>query len=248
MKHTLISVIIPAFNEAKTITKNIIEINKILNEIGMPHEILVVDDGSLNGTLPLLEENFFGDSVVRILFNEHNVGKGWCILHGLFNVVRESSMVVWIDGDLDISPDYIRRFFNIFTNLDVDGIIGSKMHHLSNIDYPPLRKFLSFGYYMFIKILFGLPYKDTQTGIKMFTKQCLDVIKEKLLVKKFAFDLEVLVALRRNGYRIMEMPVEVSNKRNRVRFNTVWRMFIDTLAIWYRDRIRNHYDINNNGL
>ena len=97
---------------------------------------------------------------------------------------------------------------------------------------------------MLVRALFGLPVRDTQTGIKLFKRAVLERVLPRILVKRFAFDLELLANAHHFGYRIVEAPVTLNFRRvcSRLRISAVWNVFLDTLAIFYRMRILHYYD------
>ena len=114
----------------------------------------------------------------------------------------------------------------------------------SKIIYPWHRKIVSRVYFFLIKILFGLPIHDTQTGLKLFKAEVLEKVLPKILVKEFAYDLEVLVNARHLGYRIVEAPVVVHSQKRygRIGIRSIYKTWIDTLAIFYRLNILKYYD------
>jgi hypothetical protein len=94
-------------------------------------------------------------------------------------------------------------------------------------------------------MLFGLPLRDTQTGLKAFRSTVLARVFPRVLAKRFAFDVEVLVNAHHLGYRIVDVPVSLRFKRGtfgRVGTADVWDVFVDTLAIFYRMQITRYYD------
>ena len=125
-----------------------------------------------------------------------------------------------------------------------DIVIGSKFHPNSIVNYPSLRRVISIGYYLIIRILFNLPCHDTQTGLKWFKREVLKKVFPRILVKQFAFDLEVLVNAHHLGYRIAEAPIALLNKRKfgRIGLKAIYVTFCDTLAIFYRMYILKYYD------
>lgn len=125
-----------------------------------------------------------------------------------------------------------------------DVVIGSKKHPESELDYPRQRKFISNIYFLLIKILFSLPIKDTQTGLKLFKHEVLKRVFPKVLVKRYAFDLELLVNIHHSGYKIVEAPVTLNYQRRmgRIRLKDLYHTGMDTLAIFYRMHILRHYD------
>ena len=109
--------------------------------------------------------------------------------------------------------------------------------------YPPLRRLYSFSYQQLNRVLFQLPTRDTQTGIKLIRREALAVVLPKIIEKRFAFDLELLVVARRMGYRnFVELPVQITERfTSTIKLKSVWGMLVDTLAIFYRLRIAHFY-------
>jgi hypothetical protein len=127
---------------------------------------------------------------------------------------------------------------------DADVVIGSKWHPDSEIVYTPLRRTFSVGYYAMVRTLFGLPVRDTQTGMKIFRAEVLHRVFPRILAKRFAFDVEVLANAHRLGYKIVEAPIEMTPQRklNRIGWGSVVEVFKDTLAIYYRMHVLRYYD------
>jgi hypothetical protein len=92
--------------------------------------------------------------------------------------------------------------------------------------------------------MFGLPVRDTQTGLKLFKREVLDKIFPEIVVKAFAFDLEILANAHRLGYKIAEAPVHIDSKREfgRIGIKEIFETWVDTLAIFYRMYILRYYD------
>ena len=130
---------------------------------------------------------------------------------------------------------------------NADIIVGSKRHLASVVQYPWDRKILSWGYYLLVRLLFGVKIKDTQPGIKIFKRNVLEKILPQLVVKKYAFDIEMLSVARRKGFtRIFEAPIKLKYKfgsvTNAATLRTIWHMLYDTLAVFYRLKILKYYD------
>lgn len=127
---------------------------------------------------------------------------------------------------------------------NADVVIGSKRHPQSNVDYPRHRWVLSAGYFFMIRLLFGLPLRDTQTGIKVYRRCVVRDVFPRLLAKRFAFDVEALTVAHRCGYRVVDAPITLRFGRSfsRIRWADVYHTLVDTLAIFYRLRIRRYYD------
>jgi glycosyltransferase involved in cell wall biosynthesis len=232
----------PAYNEEKHIVNNILETYKTFKELGYNFEIIVVNDGSSDGTLGEVQNLSAQYPEVKCKSNLKNYGKGRALKKGFRYCKGE--YIVFLDSDMDLHPAQIETFFNIMELDNADVVIGSKRHPNSVLDYPWQRRVISSAYFFLIKIMFGLPIKDTQTGLKLFKAEVLKKVFYKVLVKKFAFDLELLVNIHHAGFKIAEAPVILDSKRKlgRIGVDSIINMFWDTLAVWYRMYILRYYD------
>ena len=126
----------------------------------------------------------------------------------------------------------------------LDFAIGSKRHPDSQVVYPRSRRLASWGYQQMNRVLFRLDVRDTQVGLKVFSRDVADNVVPLLLVKQFAFDLELLAVARAFGYRrVRELPVRLDYRftGSEVRSKTVARALWDTAAVFYRLRILRTY-------
>ncbi len=243
MQSKTFSIVIPAHNEEERIVNTITEVVKTFDNISPSrYEIVVVDDGSEDLTFSKLKEAKIKYPQLIIAGNKKNYGKGRALKKA--HRYCSGEYIIWLDADLDIHPLGIETLFDIMQMDNADIAIGSKMHPNSVVNYPFKRRIISFGYYVFINILFSLPCHDTQTGLKIFKKDVLDAVFKRVLVKQFAFDLEVLVNAHNLGYKITEGPIVLDSKRtyNRVGFRSIIKTTKDTLAIFWRLKVLKYYD------
>lgn len=236
-----ISVIIPAYNEAGIIAQSLNETIKVFNDFGCKYEIIVVDDGSSDDTFQnaLKASARHPNIIVKQL--KANRGKGRALKVGF----RQCSgdYVVFLDADMELHPAQLQTFFDIMRLDDADVVIGSKRHPNSRLNYRLQRKIISSVYFFLIKIFFGLPIKDTQTGLKLFKYEVLKRVFPRILVKAFGYDLEILVNVHQLGYRIAEAPIVLDAQRyGRIGMDSIWITWRDTMAIWYRAYILRYYD------
>jgi glycosyltransferase involved in cell wall biosynthesis len=239
----MLSILMPAYNEAQSIAENVCETMETMRALGVDFEIIVIDDGSMDGTHAAASQALRAwPDRVRVVRCTRNEGKGNALICGA--LYSKGDLVAFLDADMDLHPEQLADFFAIMDARNADAVIGSKFHPRSKVDYPPERRLYSFFYYMLVRTLFGLPVRDTQTGIKLFKRPVLERVLPRVLVKRFAFDLELLANVHHFGYRIVEAPVTVNFKRvcSRLRLRAVWNVFLDTLAIFYRMRILRYYD------
>ncbi len=239
-----VSVIMPAYNEGSMIFASIQETAKVLKAAKCDFEIIIADDGSLDETYQEVKRAQAEISNIVLARVGRNVGKGHAIKHG-FDFAH-GDIVVFLDADLDLHPQQITSLFDALVENNADVVIGSKRHPQSQLDYPWYRKVMSNVYYYLVRLLFGLPVRDTQTGIKMFRREVLEQVLPKLLVKKYAFDLELLVNAHHLKFKIVEAPISLNfqGKYGHINARVIYKTFMDTLAVFYRLRILRYYDKN----
>ena len=234
----------PAYNEGACIFDNIRATRKVMLDAGISAEIVVVDDGSSDNTLAEIHRAAETYNNVIEVKNAYNMGKGMALRNGFERSSGE--IVAFLDADLDLHPSQILNLTEMLESNPCDVVVSSKYHPDSQLQYPFSRTVASWGYYLFIKTLFKLPVRDTQTGLKVFRRKVLDDVLHRLLVKKFAYDVELLAAAVRFGYKVAEAPAVLEFKRDlkwgRIRFEDVMSLFIDTVAVFYRLRIMKYYD------
>lgn len=241
-----ISVVMPAYNEASNIIANIRETVETLRDLGLNFEVIVVDDGSRDQTwVAAVQDMHDFKGLVKVLHYSENLGKGNALMCGTYYATGD--YIAFLDADMDLHPSQLTTFFAIMDVNDADVVIGSKRHPASSVNYPRSRRILSAGYYLLVRALFGLPIHDTQTGLKVFRAEVLRVVFPKVLVKRFAFDLEVLSIAHRLGYKIVEAPVTLNFQREfgRIGLTDVTNIALSTLAVFARLRLTKYYDRHN---
>jgi hypothetical protein len=141
-----------------------------------------------------------------------------------------------MDGDGQIDPSEIKTFLNLMNLYNADVVIGNKRHIYSNTEYGLIRRIVSRGYNLMTKFLFGTSFDDTQCGIKLFQKRALDSVINKVNVKQYAFDMELIIALKEMRFRVIDAPVNIKKQANAgsVKVKTIIRTFIDTVIIWLK--------------
>lgn len=246
-KIKLLSLVVPAYRQEKTIKKNIDSLINILLDLPYEYEIIVVVDGLLDETYEKVLR--YKNTRVKVFGYPQNLGKGYAIKYGMLRA--KGDVVGFIDAGMDIDPTGISMLLNHMIWYDADIIVGSKLHPVSQVNYPLSRKILSWGYRTFTHILFGFKVRDTQAGIKFFKRKVIGDVFPRLLVKQFAFDVEILALAYALGYiRIYEAPIRLnfngaSSITSSNLWNTILLMLRDTLAIYYRITILKYYKKSN---
>ena len=244
----LLSVIVPAYN-CKTIEEDLSKIKLHLDLLNRPYELICVVDGHKNDkdNTDILAKKMAGNTV-KVFYYEKNKGKGYAIRYGMAR--SKGGIITFIDAGSDLKASGIGLALEHMKWYDADIIVGSKRHKASKVVYPWQRKILSFIVQRITRLFFGLNITDTQTGLKVFKREVLVKVLPRLLVKRWAFDLEILSVASRLGYkRIYESPVEINyNFSSNVNTDAVKNFAIDYLAIIYRTHILHYYDDAHNDL
>jgi len=185
---------------------------------------------------------------INIIGYEKNHGKGYAVRYGMAKA--KGDLIAFIDSGMDINPNAISMLLEHMKWYNSDVIVGSIRHSASKvIGYPFKRKLFSIGYHLLTRFLFGLRITDSQRGIKIFKREVLEKVLPRLMVKTFAFDIEMLSVANHLGFKkIHDGPVEMDARKfkySSIKTSTVWSMFLDTLAIFYRLNILHYYDNKN---
>lgn len=237
-----ISLIVPAYKQEKTIIRNIRQLQKVLDQIRYDYEIIIVVDGMIDQTFDRLKKAKIPKTVCIGYPNNH--GKAFAVRLGMLKA--KGDYVMFIDSGMEIDPNGISMLIEHMEWYDADVVVGSKRHLASQVQYSSLRRVLSLGYYYFVKIFFGIKIRDTQAGIKIFKKKVLTKVLPRLVEKRFAGDLEMLVVANSLGYRkIFEAPIKLnysfSKITSAVTLRSIFGIVQDTLAIFYRSNILGYY-------
>lgn len=241
---SLLSVIVPAYN-CYTINRDLLGIQKYLNELNRSYEIICVVDGTKSDTdkTPILAKSVRGPRI-KVYYYKKNRGKGYAVRLGMARA--RGGIIAFIDAGNDLNASGIGLALEHLKWYKADIIVGSKRHHASRISYPIRRKVLSFIVQRVTRLFLGLNISDTQTGLKVFRREVLEKVLPRLMVRAWAFDLEILAVANRLGFtRIYESPVELQyNFASNISMNAIINFVTDYLAIFYRIYILRYYDDN----
>lgn len=227
-----ISVVIPAFNEADRLYANLRTVCAVLD--GSEFEVVVVDDGSQDATFEESLRAAADGLPIRAFRLENNRGKGAALFHGFKQA--SGDIIAFLDADLEISPEEIPTLLAAMRSSEAEVAVGVKRWRSTS--FPLARRALSLLYRWLVALLFGLSLSDTQTGLKLFRREVLEDAVPRLRVSRFAFDIELLVAASRFGYRIVEGQVAAGYARDgqvgRIRGGHMVGMLLDTIGVYFR--------------
>ncbi|MDQ1280791.1 MAG: hypothetical protein QG670_2054 [Thermoproteota archaeon] len=243
MLNSIVSVVMPAFNEEEIISSSIKTTCNVLEKGQMNYELIVVNDGSHDQTFETAwKEAAKHNGHVKVVgYNPPNNGKGYALKYG--TAYAKGDYVLFLDSDLEIDPSNLSKYLKVVEGADL--VIASKRHPDSKVDEPLTRRIMSFCFHMFVRLLTGVNVSDTQAGLKGFRAESLKKILPLLSVKKYAFDVELLVVAKLHKMKVVELPVAISLKAG-FKVGNIARMFVDTLGIAYRLRVLHWYQRNIN--
>lgn len=247
----LISVIVPAFRQEDTIVRDLKKIKNVLDKLRYPTELICVIDGKIDNSFNKAKKFAKKYNNVKVIGYDTNKGKGYAVRFGMAE--SKGNIIAFLDAGMDLNPNGLSMLLEHFEWYSADIIVGSKRHPVSKVDYPWQRRILSLGYQILVRVLFGLKVRDTQVGMKFFRREVLEKVLPRLLVKAYAFDIEILAVANYLGFnRIYEAPVEIklnfgatSTITSQKFIRTVLVMLINTLSVFYRLHIL-HYYANHN--
>jgi glycosyltransferase involved in cell wall biosynthesis len=237
----LLSVVVPVFNQAGSILENVRIIRQRVGDaLDGPFETIVVSDGSVDRTEErLLEGELEG---VRVFHYDRNLGKGYAVKVG--SLEARGRWVGYVDADLDLDPASLAEYVAVAERDGLDFAIGSKRHPESVVHYPRSRRVASWLFQQWVRSLIRLNVRDTQVGLKVFRREVVEEVMPFLLVKRYAFDLELLAVAHAFGFRkVREMPIVLDYRfaGTGVRSAAVLRALVDTAAVCYRLRVLRYY-------
>ncbi|MBI2021328.1 glycosyltransferase [Candidatus Daviesbacteria bacterium] len=250
MRSPLVSVILPVYQQEKTIAYDLLKVKQVLDKLRYQTELICVVDGQVDQSYSRAQKVAKKYKNIKVVGYDTNKGKGYAVRFGIAK--SKGEIIGFIDAGMDLNPNGLSMLLEHFEWYKADIIIGSKRHPVSKVKYPWQRRVLSLGYQLLTRILFGLKIRDTQVGMKFFRREVLEKILPRLLVKTYAFDIEILAVSHSLGYkRIFEAPVELNfrkatssittQKYLRILFHMLW----DTLAVFYRLKILGYYSNKN---
>jgi dolichyl-phosphate beta-glucosyltransferase len=228
-----ISIIIPAYNEEKRITKCLERTREYCIEQQFDFEIIVTEDGSVDDTVKIVQDFHLKDNRIKLISLKNRLGKGGAIRNAALNAGKE--YLCYMDVDLAADPSEFERLLEYIDKYDI--VIGSR---ILRGNLPPIRRtlrrsFFSYFYSKCFRILFPLPIFDPQCGFKLFRRQVVSHIFNEIKTSGFAFDSELLVKASVMGLRIKEVPI-IWNHNAASKFILLQQIKImssDLLSIWY---------------
>jgi dolichol-phosphate mannosyltransferase len=231
-----ISIIVPTYNAEKTICTTLNSIKNIINSTLRTYELIVVNDGSIDNTREVLQNEQKLDKNIQIISYTQNKGKGYATKVGVME--SNGKTIIFVDSDSFRNYNKLEDCINDLETCDI--VIGSKRHPMSRVYASMYRKFLSRTFNVLVRMAIGIKIRDTQSGLKAGRGDVVRKIFRAMLVERYAFDVELLTIATLLNLKITEIPIDVE-LGNRFRVREIVKMLIDLGAVCYRYRIKKRY-------
>jgi glycosyltransferase involved in cell wall biosynthesis len=201
-----ISIVIPAYNEAPRLGPTLDRVLDFVRKQGWDAEVIVVDDGSRDGTADIVRGYAQNNEIVRLLQNPGNRGKGYSVRNGVMNA--NGRIILFTDADLSSPIEEAPKLLEVIES-GADVAIGSRWmrSELQTRRQSVARQVLGRVFNLLLRVVLRLDFKDTQCGFKAFRRNAARALFPLQKIERWGFDPEILFLADRAGFRVVEVPV-----------------------------------------
>jgi len=241
---TSISIVLPAYNEEARLPVTLAAILSYLEARNWKEfEILVVNDGSVDGTAAVAERFRSRHPQVTLLENPGNRGKGYSVRHGMLKA--RGDWVLFSDSDLSAPIEELDKLMEAAAANNASVVIGSRAldRSLIKVHQSWFRETAGRIFNLLMRLIIGLPFADTQCGFKLFERRAAQEVFRRQRIERWGFDAEVLFIARKLGFKTIEIPVRWSHSEGTKisMFRDSLNMFVDLLRVRW-NHLRGLYD------
>ena len=232
-----LSIVIPCFDERNRLPPTLAAAIRYLDEKQLSGEVVVVDDGSRDGTPDWVREEAGRDGRIRLISYQPNRGKGYAVKTGLGAAGGEVVLFMDADGSTPIAE--IEPLWQVLKQGQTDVVVGSRALKAARIlaAQSPLRRMAGDLFGWLARVLVANGVADTQCGFKLFTRASAGAIASRLTVASAIFDVELLLIAKKEGFRIAEIPVmwkHDEDTRIAYNFQKAVRVLVELLGLKLR--------------
>jgi len=242
MAHPRLSIVIPAYNECMRIEGTLARVLECVNHRQWDAEILVVDDGSTDNTVDIVQRWMARHDRLHLVKNPGNRGKGYSVRNGLLQSAGD--IVMFTDADLSAPIEEAERLIDAI-DAGADVAIGSRWldKQKQTVHQPMYRRFFGRCFNWVTRKVIGLPFKDTQCGFKAFRRDAAQTIFRLQTIERWGFDPEILFIARKLKFSIVEVPVTWGHdERSRISYLKDGMKMLEEMAEIRTNSLRGRYD------
>lgn len=225
-----ISVFLPTYNEEENIREVIINTQKVLSDVASKWELIIVNDGSSDGTLKIAQELSVSNKNIRVINHKVNSGYGSSLKSGFYE--SKYDWIAFTDSDGQFDFNEITKFIEKQKETKADLVIGYYAKRRVSFS----KKITSKLWEFLVFVMFGLKVRDIDCGFKLISKKVIETIP-RLESERGAFiSSELLIKSKNNGFKIVEVAVthypRTKGEGTGRKFNVILKSFIDLLRLW----------------
>ncbi|MBL0158606.1 MAG: glycosyltransferase family 2 protein [Bryobacterales bacterium] len=232
-----LSIIIPAYNEEQRLPASLDTVRAYLATKSFDFvEVLVINDGSSDGTAAIVRDFAARDRRIRLIENPGNRGKGYSVRHGMTEASGE--WVLFTDADLSAPIEELDQLASAIAESGADGAIGSRAlnRKLVGRHQSLARELSGRTFNLVMRFATGLPYRDTQCGFKVLSRAAARTVAQRQQSEGFGFDVEILYIAKKHGFRVLEVPVRWFNAEgSKVSLWNGMQAFLDPWKVRWND-------------
>jgi glycosyltransferase involved in cell wall biosynthesis len=211
---TQLSLVVGCYNAAAHLEKRLRDLVTFLDGTGRDYEVLIVEDGSVDESLPILRRLEDDVPSIHVLRNPRNMGKGYSIRNGILN--SRGKHIIFTDIDMAYAK---RNLLAVLERLEQGEafVVGNRrlpesVYVVNNrlVKYVYRRHRMGNAFNALVRVLFGLTTRDTQSGLKGFSRSAAAKIFQQLYTDGFLFDIEIFIRSRTLGIPVVEVPVQLT--------------------------------------
>ena len=245
MNNIYLSVVIPAYNEEKRIGATLADLKRYFSDKGYAYEVIVVSDGSTDGTAEAVSRFAKGFPALKLIDNKENRGKGYAVRCGMLEARGQYRL--FMDADNSVTIDTVEPFIEEARKSGCDVTIGSIAFSAEAkvVEHNGWhRRVFGSVSKLLVRAVATPGIYDTQRGFKLFTGRAAQAVFPQQKVDRFGFDIELLVIARAHGFSIRELPVAWDNPAgSKVHMRAYLDSFVELWKI-YANMVRGSYDPN----
>jgi hypothetical protein len=229
-----VTVVFPAYNEADVVEDTIRKVMQYLDSFTDSYEIIIAEDGSIDGTNKLAAMLAKKNSQIKHIHGQKRLGRGTALKNSFKKSIGET--LVYMDLDLATDLSHLKELISAINTEGYDLATGSRLLSESKVNRSWTRKLASGSYNLLVRKMLGSKIKDHQCGFKSFKREPLLLLLNEVEASHWFWDTEILVRANLRGYKIKEIPVLWrSGKETKVRLiKDSLNMFWQALSLWWR--------------